>query len=885
MSKRPLSNKAVFLPDDLPPDVLERLDSIVTHFGGHLTTSPLESQYIITNPPYESSDVYRLYTAHVATLEPDEPRPMLRPYHWLFASYIAGNLLKSKDVPPVPVLQHVERGCHRPLRVYVSLNVVKADSEATAQEAQTNVINLIEANGGVRSDKRGTADVLLLNLETEAGRRYESERKEGQVVVERSWLERKLGLKPTEAVEEEEPREGEDELDSFGEDEPVGYKRKPNRQEFTQKDDEYLSRWLAYIDPNQKRWMSVGFYDKELLSNPAYSSWADRHTAQSWKERVKKHAARFRLRVDALKDAGLDATLKTRQQRQSMARMADETPVEDDRGRAAKRPRTDDAADDEDAAQYAIRHARRQQAQKQVTQVKIASQHAKRLETQRAYGDEQAEQFGAGSDDEMDRGEQTENAARQTKTNGKVVAVQRDTFDVVHRERPGRNGNEEVGEPHVDPSHTVVPAQSRTPSIPALWTSMASRKAAASAGSKQPTPLGRRTPAMPDSRRSPALASNRADVVPPRVTPGHTRTPSIPNPEEPPKDQPQAGPSTSVVRTPSIALREASTDPHQVRHAVELDSEDERTEEDMRRSMQARSQRLAEAVSAEHANDGTGEQHRRPPSAQPAVAVRSPTDQMSAEAVVRQFYGAIGFVPHGPPHSVAASGKRQPRASEPSRGLVPVDEERSTMMQRAKERRSVGGFAPAAVSIGGDGRDSEDELEDTRSVPVTVTGRLQIDSIQLSPRGKGRAVTPNLTTRSSSLGQRQPLFAAQSSPPRSSPPPPAGQSRPPVPNHHAANLGPVVEAGIDRSEAGIPPLEPTANLHVDRQRHAQRGQQTLKKVAQMAHQWGMDPKEMLAIVTQHQKENGGRTKQSELVELLKSAKAAKLKSGQAGVRR
>jgi hypothetical protein len=73
-------------------------------------------------------------------------------------------------------------------------------------------------------------------------------------------------------------------------------------------------------------------------------------------------------------------------------------------------------------------------------------------------------------------------------------------------------------------------------------------------------------------------------------------------------------------------------------------------------------------------------------------------------------------------------------------------------------------------------------------------------------------------------------------------------------------------------------------LDADRERKAQRGQQTLKKVAQMAQQWGMDPKEMLAIVTQHQRQNGGRIKHSELVELLKRAKAAKLISSQAGGR-
>jgi hypothetical protein len=155
---------------------------------------------------------------------------MLRPYHWLFASHIAGKLLKAKDVPPLPIFQCLEQGAgdeqtiHRPLRVYVSVNIVRADDEVEALDAQRNVINLIEANGGVRSDKRGTADVLVLNLETNAGKKYASEKKDFQKVVERGWVERKLGLTQT---GEEETQQEEDELDSFGEDAPVGYKRKP----------------------------------------------------------------------------------------------------------------------------------------------------------------------------------------------------------------------------------------------------------------------------------------------------------------------------------------------------------------------------------------------------------------------------------------------------------------------------------------------------------------------------------------------------------------------------------------------------------------------------------------------------------------------------------
>jgi hypothetical protein len=53
---------------------------------------------------------------------------------------------------------------------------------------------------------------------------------------------------------------------------------------------------------------------------------------------VKKHTARFRLRVDALRKQGLDATLRTEEERKRKGKMID-GGGDDDGGRPAKRLR------------------------------------------------------------------------------------------------------------------------------------------------------------------------------------------------------------------------------------------------------------------------------------------------------------------------------------------------------------------------------------------------------------------------------------------------------------------------------------------------------------------------------------------------------------------
>ncbi len=91
------------------------------------------------------------------------------------------------------------------MRIYVSINVLRDDEEEDAFTAKGNIISMIECNGGISSEKRVTADVLVVNLATSAGSKIKAEMKKGQFAVEREWVEERLGMK----------KRTEDDRDSF----------------------------------------------------------------------------------------------------------------------------------------------------------------------------------------------------------------------------------------------------------------------------------------------------------------------------------------------------------------------------------------------------------------------------------------------------------------------------------------------------------------------------------------------------------------------------------------------------------------------------------------------------------------------------------------------
>jgi hypothetical protein len=127
-------------------------------------------------------------------------------------------LIKSSTLPNEPIfaIDEIVNGIitKKPMKVYVSLNILKNDDE-DALTAKSKVISQIECNGGIVFQTRRTVDVLILNLETEIGKQLKleaQERKMGQKVVEREWVDEKLG---TQAQEEKSTGEEEEDKDSF----------------------------------------------------------------------------------------------------------------------------------------------------------------------------------------------------------------------------------------------------------------------------------------------------------------------------------------------------------------------------------------------------------------------------------------------------------------------------------------------------------------------------------------------------------------------------------------------------------------------------------------------------------------------------------------------
>lgn len=75
-----------------------------------------------------------------------------------------------------------------PLLVYITVNLPRHGDE-DINGALSAVEATLESNGGFRSATRSNADVLLLNLNTVAGQRYQSEAKPDQVIWSRKQLD------------------------------------------------------------------------------------------------------------------------------------------------------------------------------------------------------------------------------------------------------------------------------------------------------------------------------------------------------------------------------------------------------------------------------------------------------------------------------------------------------------------------------------------------------------------------------------------------------------------------------------------------------------------------------------------------------------------------
>ncbi|KAJ9125539.1 hypothetical protein QFC22_000500 [Naganishia vaughanmartiniae] len=304
---------------DFPDLYLAQFIRDIETLGGSTNvTNAWEANYIINNPPETDAQWQLELGRRVKTENISEP-PIQRPYHWIYACHHAGDIVPKDELPSYPVFTKWDHVHQRPvpLLVYVTVNLPRHGDE-DVNGALCAVEAMLETNGGFRSATRSHADVLLLNLNTAAGRKFQAEAKPDQVIWSRDQFEEfAAGSRSLDLGRDQHPHEvviARTNTRSVSAAPP----RRTTRKEFTAEDDDLIIRYIAVLDPEKKRMASKSFYN-ELMnsSDPNVIPWVDRHTAESWRERVRKRQAPFKLRVDAYRHEDIDGTLCTREERES----------------------------------------------------------------------------------------------------------------------------------------------------------------------------------------------------------------------------------------------------------------------------------------------------------------------------------------------------------------------------------------------------------------------------------------------------------------------------------------------------------------------------------------------------------------------------------------
>lgn len=179
-----------------------------------------ESDFIIHNPPSAHETWYQDYTKRRQTCESNSVSiPTIRPYHWVYTCIHSRpcRIIKSGDpeYTQLPrLVQHegyvdyngMVREITRPLRVYCTINMPPlGPEEESCSTALKTVLAKLESHGGFRSLKRGAADMLILDTSLDSGKKFKSEAKVSQTVVERPWIE-ELTAKTTQYVRGRPPK-------------------------------------------------------------------------------------------------------------------------------------------------------------------------------------------------------------------------------------------------------------------------------------------------------------------------------------------------------------------------------------------------------------------------------------------------------------------------------------------------------------------------------------------------------------------------------------------------------------------------------------------------------------------------------------------------------
>ncbi|KAL7424657.1 hypothetical protein Q5752_000341 [Cryptotrichosporon argae] len=320
-------------------DVVGLLETIICRLGAE--PASLEDATIVLVHP--GSSAYNP-GATVEALRASAPAlTLVVAYHWLSVCAHERARWPAQSLPPLLFYHPDASLAHRPLRTFVSLNVARSRVSENAEDARAAVVAQLERHGALVVTRRSHADLLIVEPHTRFFKdvlRPERARRGRlwQRFAERAWVDACIAKRELAWRKTIDGGGGGDEAyDSFAEDEPADRKGpgRPTgtpRNEYTPEDDDFVCRYLAAYH-HKGSWGSRKTFRTLMEHADAYPI-ADRHTAQSWHERVKKNMGSFERRIRRYIADDVDESLKTRGERakagQARARAAGQEEEEDE---------------------------------------------------------------------------------------------------------------------------------------------------------------------------------------------------------------------------------------------------------------------------------------------------------------------------------------------------------------------------------------------------------------------------------------------------------------------------------------------------------------------------------------------------------------------------
>lgn len=166
------------------------------------------ADYVINNPP-ETDNQWQNELRRRLKTQPRVQPPMQRPYYWVYACHHAGEILPADAISDHPVFTKWDHATRRPrpLLVYITVNL-PAHGDEHGTESLRSVESTLETLGGFRCSTRMHADVLLLNLDTTAGKKIQDAAKPDQVIWSREEFEAYAeSATPLDLGRDQQPRE------------------------------------------------------------------------------------------------------------------------------------------------------------------------------------------------------------------------------------------------------------------------------------------------------------------------------------------------------------------------------------------------------------------------------------------------------------------------------------------------------------------------------------------------------------------------------------------------------------------------------------------------------------------------------------------------------